>query len=219
MVDNSGSIRDKNPDDNSFDNYQILKDFIKQILRRLDIGPDNTRVSVVKFGSRAQVVFHLDQYRYFSDIQREIDAMGFGGGHTNTSGGLSLMRNSVFQEERGDRPDVRNIGIVVTDGESTVDKNLTIPEAEKAKAEGITLFVVAVTDEINEEELKVIASDPVSQHYFNSTEIKHLNDLLVNLIQHICAPENKNVAAVGTYLYRLHAPHKSLLPHLVSSFY
>ena len=43
-----------------------------------------------------------------------------------------------FQEEAGDRPLVPNIGIVITDGESLVDPELTIPIAAEAKRRGIT---------------------------------------------------------------------------------
>ena len=48
-MDDSGSIRDKNPADGSYDNYQLLKDFIKKLLQRLDIGPDSTRVSIIRY--------------------------------------------------------------------------------------------------------------------------------------------------------------------------
>lgn len=85
---------------------------------------------------------------------------------------------------------MRNVALIVTDGESTRDQNLTIPEASKAKDGGITMFVVGVTDDINEEELKGIASKPVDQHYFNSTEIRHVDSILTQLTKHVCAPEN-----------------------------
>ena len=38
--------------------------------------------------------------------------------------------------EHGDRPNVRNIGIVITDGVATRDKDKTIPYADEAKSRG-----------------------------------------------------------------------------------
>lgn len=59
------------------------------------------------------------------------------GGNTNTSGSLWLMMDQVFTEENGDRPDVPNIAIMVTDGKATWDTQFTIPYAEEARAKGI----------------------------------------------------------------------------------
>jgi hypothetical protein len=43
--------------------------------------------------------------------------------------------------ENGDRPQVRNIAIVIADGVSTRDKQLTVPYANEAKAAGIKVSV------------------------------------------------------------------------------
>ena len=187
VIDNSGSIRDKNPEDQSYDNYNLLKNFINKLLDRVDIGPNATRVGTIKFSSMSQLVFHLDMYEHRDMIKQAILQMGYGGGHTNISGGLRMMHEELFAEESGDRPDVGNIALLITDGESTIDKNLTDIEAALVKKKDITLFVVGVTDEINEDELKGISSSPVEDHYFNSTDIRHLDDLLHSLTKHVCA--------------------------------
>ena len=62
VIDNSGSIRDKNPEDQSYDNYNLLKQFVKDILARLDIGPETTRVGAVRFSTQARLMFNLVQY-------------------------------------------------------------------------------------------------------------------------------------------------------------
>lgn len=102
------------------------------------------------------------------------------------------MRHDLFRHDRGDRPDIRNLVLLITDGESTKDSNLTIPEAQKAKDEDAVIFVVGITNMINEEELKNIASKPVSDHYFNSTDIGMLYSLETQIIKHVCRPENPN---------------------------
>ena len=50
----------------------------------------------------------------------------------------------------GDRPDALNIAIVITDGESTIDKERTIPEAEAARAAGITVFAIGIGADIKQ---------------------------------------------------------------------
>ena len=48
-----------------------------------------------------------------------------------------MMRRELFSSGRGDRTGVDNIAILVTDGYSNVERHNTIPEAERAKDDGI----------------------------------------------------------------------------------
>ena len=63
--------------------------------------------------------------------------MPFLDANTNTSGGIYVMMTQLFTVANGDRPNVPNIAIVITDGLSTYDHNLTIPYAMEAKQRGI----------------------------------------------------------------------------------
>lgn len=56
---------------------------------------------------------------------------------TNTPEGLELMRTRVFDTtasgQRGDRSDVQNVAITITDGASNVDEHLTVPYADQVQ--------------------------------------------------------------------------------------
>ena len=43
VMDSSGSIRWKNPVDQSYDNYQLMKDFVIDIINSFEFGPDKVR--------------------------------------------------------------------------------------------------------------------------------------------------------------------------------
>jgi len=86
------------------------------------------------------------------------------GGETNTVAALKLLHSSVFTAGRGDRQGVPNIGVVVTDGHSTVQADRTRTEAETARQRGIELYAVGVGDDANLVELNVIASPPSSDY-------------------------------------------------------
>ena len=63
----------------------------------------------------------------FSDsgsIENAILATDFYGSFTNTSGALWRLVHDQFQASRGDRPDVQNVGVVLTDGHSNLDEDL-----------------------------------------------------------------------------------------------
>ena len=46
------------------------------------------------------------------------------------------MYQTMFTGPNGDRYNIPNIGVVITDGESNRDQNLTIPEANEARKRG-----------------------------------------------------------------------------------
>jgi len=72
---------------------------------------------------------------------------------------LREMRTVVFGGS-GDRSTVPNVGILVSDGHSTVNGSLTLPEARLAKADGITMLAVIVNADHNRSDMSAIATDP-----------------------------------------------------------
>ncbi len=48
VVDNSGSIRDNNPADGSYDNWNLMLEFMAGFVQQLNIGPDNFKVGLVR---------------------------------------------------------------------------------------------------------------------------------------------------------------------------
>lgn len=57
-----------------------------------------------------------------------IDAITYTRGKTNTASAISLVR-SMFNANYGDRSNVPNIAILVSDGQPTVDIQNTLPQA------------------------------------------------------------------------------------------
>ena len=66
--------------------------------------------------------------------------------NTNTSGAIRYMRQTMFTPENGARNNVPWLGIVITDGISTYDPELTIPEADLAKDSNIVMFAIGMQD-------------------------------------------------------------------------
>ena len=64
MMDESGSIIDKNPANTpQLYNWNLMKDFVSDIIRGLKpVGPDSAKVSVSKFSDETRVQFLLDEY-------------------------------------------------------------------------------------------------------------------------------------------------------------
>uniref|UniRef100_A0A4W5N2S9 Integrin subunit alpha 2 n=1 Tax=Hucho hucho TaxID=62062 RepID=A0A4W5N2S9_9TELE len=151
--------------------------FLKKLLENLDIGPDNTQVSVIiQYGVDPVVEFHLNTYKTKDSIiaaaanipQRE-------GLETNTFRAIEFARCNAFLPRNGARPGASKVMVVVTDGESH-DKNLRDDVIRKCESEKITRFGIAVLgyyirNDIDTKnliaEIKSIASTPTDRYFFN----------------------------------------------------
>uniref|UniRef100_A0A673YBF0 Integrin subunit alpha 2 n=1 Tax=Salmo trutta TaxID=8032 RepID=A0A673YBF0_SALTR len=151
--------------------------FLKKLLENLDIGPDNTQVSVIiQYGVEPFVEFRLNAYKTKDSIiaaaanipQRE-------GLETNTFRAIEFARQNAFLPGNGARPGASKVMVVVTDGESH-DKNLRDDVIRKCESEKITRFGIAVLgyyirNDIDTKnliaEIKSIASTPTDRYFFN----------------------------------------------------
>ena len=120
-------------------------------------------------------------------------------GHTNTAEGLYDMRTEIFDVAKGNRPDVRDVAIIITDGNSDEPMD-TLSNSTAAKQDNITLFVVGITNKMRESELKGIASLPTDERYFNSVDEAHLNLLLTDLVMYVCSPTNTHAGENSIFL-------------------
>ncbi len=170
LLDSSGSI--------GSGNWEILKGFVIHIIDNLMIQANHTRVAIVRFSSGAEIIFGLNyiESRDVSSVKNQIYNLAYLGRGTNTAAALRLMRVGVFRAYVGDRPDIRNIGIIITDGHSD-EYALTKTEAIQVKQEGNQMFSIGLTGGINEAELISIASEPSENHYFTEDEISDVEIL------------------------------------------
>jgi collagen type VI alpha len=188
VIDQSGSITDKNPPNGAYDNWELIKDFVINIVDYFNVAYDETRVGAVTFGNQGIVRFYLSNYTSKSDIFRAIRTIPAGIGQTNTYEGLQKMRRDVFNEKNGDRPDVPNVGVVITDGESNINDWLTVGEAEAARSQGIKLFSVGVTNDVNLQELRDISSYPHEEgkNFWRTPNFTSLNNIIESLQRETC---------------------------------
>ncbi|KAK2149374.1 hypothetical protein LSH36_456g04013 [Paralvinella palmiformis] len=190
LVDSSASIRDSNPLDDSFDNWQLIKDFIISITMRLPVE-DKIRVGVLKFSNEVDTadIIKLGDYSSRADLGDKIKTLTYLGQGTNTSGAIWYMNEKdggMFKGDR-DRPLVPNYGILITDGLSNKDQDKTLPYAQIARRSHNTkIFTIGLTQYANTDELQEIASDPVSYYSYISEDFQNLNVLLDSILTKMC---------------------------------
>ena len=166
-------------------NFELMKDFVKDFLFEADIDGGNVRVGLIIYSTEDHVEFQMNSYKTKADVYNAIDEIPYRYGSTNTADALLTMRSEMFTRANGDRPNVDNICIVVTDGVSNINARRTIPEAEQARADGIHIYAIGIglTDT---RELDGIASKPIDENRFAVDDFTELHELRHHVFSSLC---------------------------------
>lgn len=177
VLDSSGSIK--------IDNWRRLLSFTKNVTEGFKIGPANTQVGVVVYGNKAKGVFNLNEYQDKDSLGNAIDNIRYLNQNTNTSGGIRVMHEQMFRQENGDRSNAPNIAIVITDGESTYDKDKTIPEANIARQKNIIVIAIGIGSQTSQIELEGIANKPSSK-FVQQADFNTLDSIRRTVVDAAC---------------------------------
>ena len=90
----------------------------------------------------------------------------------------------MFDESNGARPGVPKILIMLTDGSANLEQSNTVSEADLTKAAGIIIYTIGVTHEVDDEQLREIASSP--DYFFFASDFTQLNGVLQYLVENSC---------------------------------
>ncbi|XP_016102672.1 integrin alpha-1-like [Sinocyclocheilus grahami] len=165
---------------NSIYPWSPITEFLVKFLQSIEIGP--ARVGIVSYGDDVGHVFNLSQFSNTKDLLKEAADIPQRTGHkTMTALGIDTARKEAFTVERGARPGVKKVMVIVTDGESHDHYNLK-NVTDQCERDGIERFAVAVLGDYNRQnktneeikkfidEIEFIASDLKSDHFFNVSD-------------------------------------------------
>ncbi|XP_060079255.1 cartilage matrix protein-like [Ylistrum balloti] len=160
--------------------------FVREVLQEFELGPDKTRVAIVSFSNVVNTEFNFNQFSNENDILSAVSSIKYAAGPaTVTYRALNQTRRGLFTPGVGDRPNVPNVVIVVTDGGTNpgrvdpytkeMGKSLTLGEAEELKVMGCHVFSIGVGPHIDPSELMGIASKPEEKYYLQVDNFNKLN--------------------------------------------
>ena len=131
----------------------------------IDVNTCRYRIGLLKFGSNALVQFHLRRYENTPDLLTAIDNVGYSYGFTATAQAIKEVRENMFTRPNGDRKNVRNIAVLMTDGLSNVRQRQTMTEVRRARNQGIHIVPLGVTSK-GKDELRQMATDKADGAFF-----------------------------------------------------
>ncbi|XP_075053850.1 matrilin-1 [Mixophyes fleayi] len=178
LIDGSKSVRPEN--------FELVKQFINQIVESVDVGDNKAHVGLVQYSSSVRQEFPLGRHSSKKDIKSAVKKMSYMEKGTMTGQALNYLIDNTFTISNGGRPGVSKVGIVFTDGRS---QDYINDAALKAKELGYKMYAVGVGNAV-EDELRMIASEPVADHYFYSADFKAMKEIGKKLQKKICVEEN-----------------------------
>ena len=149
---------------------------------------DSVRVALLTYTSQPNIRFNFDRYYSPEALLDAIETIEYDeGSGTNTAAALRATKHDIYKPGTGDRLHVRDIVIVVTDGQSVLES--PIDAAQALHNDRKRTFAIGVGDpdvEAFQDELEGIASDPDSEHLFNVRYINDLGKIVESLVRRTC---------------------------------
>ncbi|XP_059587388.1 integrin alpha-X isoform X2 [Alligator mississippiensis] len=185
LIDGSGSVH---PSD-----FLKMKAFVVQVMRRF--RGTETQFAVMQFSSDFTTAFDFKEFRESSEvhIEQQVQHIVQKRAATWTASAIRRAVQEVFVSKSGTRAGATKVLIVITDGEKygdTLDYTDVIPEANRA---GIIRYAIGVGNAFfnvrAQEELRMIASSPASDHIFQVDNFNALQGLQEQLKNKIFAIE------------------------------
>ena len=186
VVDSSGSIL--------LQNWQLILDFMKNMIMDFTIGPNNVQVGVVSFSDNVRPEFQLNTYQGKSAMLRHIERMPYLDQSTNTQEALRYVRTTMFTQRNGDRSFAPNVVIIITDGVPQVPadlneaRRLAIQEADLLRQQGMSVFVIGIGPQITPDVINALANRPPSRYTFQVNEFRQLENILSQVASAACSP-------------------------------
>ncbi|XP_028847334.1 cartilage matrix protein isoform X1 [Denticeps clupeoides] len=174
LIDGSKSVRPEN--------FELVKKWINQIVDKLDVSENRAHVGLVQYSSTVRSEFPLGRYNNKKDVKDAVRKMIYMERGTMTGQALRYLQDSSFTPGQGARPGVAKVAIIFTDGRS---QDYIGDAAKKAKEKGYKMYAIGVGSAV-EDELKEIASEPVTDHYFYTADFKAMSQIAKKLQINVC---------------------------------
>jgi uncharacterized protein YegL len=163
ILDSSSSIKEKN--------FQYIREYVMGLIKTMPIGQDKTRVGIITYNSDVIERVRLDQFDDKRSLMEAVQNIPYEGRGTKTNAALEYAVMQGLIEEKGDRPDVPNFILVLTDGRSTDDVSVGAPALQQ---KGF-IIAVGVGKKIKEPELITIAGN--KDNVYMVADFRNLNGL------------------------------------------
>ena len=181
----------------SEEDFEGVRDFMSVFVNETTISPSATQVGAIVYGNEAHVVFNLNTYNSSEDVLNAISKIPFNSMRqgTDTADGLCKLARQGFTAENGSRNSsttVYRIAILMSDGASNIRSKecdwdtMEAADAIHALIPGVLVYAIGVSDNINENEMRYIATDDSYYTHIQNFKIDSLHETQEKIEDDMC---------------------------------
>jgi len=137
------------------ENFQYVREYVIKLVRALPIGQDQVRVGILTYNEMPHTESHIafNQYGDVDSLVEAIQNIPYKGKGTNTNSAVEWASQVGMSEAMGDRPDVKNFVVILTDGRAEDDVTIGAPGLHE---KGM-IIVIGVGSKVREKDLYTLA--------------------------------------------------------------
>jgi len=164
-------------------NFRKQLEFVSNFTSQFEIGPNNTRVSLLTYATDVQNQFFLNQFSTKPEVFSHINRTHYPNGETNTHLALQFVQHTTLARQHDGR-NATKIVIVLTDGQS-LEPAMTKAAANALKANPLVeVIAIGIGDRVDPNELRAIATD--RNHTFQVSSFDALETIQAELTSETC---------------------------------
>uniref|UniRef100_A0A8C6U7F4 Collagen, type VI, alpha 3 n=1 Tax=Neogobius melanostomus TaxID=47308 RepID=A0A8C6U7F4_9GOBI len=180
LIDGTSAVRNEFP---------AIRDMIRRVVDKLDVGLDAVRISVVQYSEEPKVEFLLNEHSTEAEVRNAVLRLRSKGGKVlNTGRALEFVGRTIYQRSAGSRVEegVPQFLILVTGGKSADD--VSTP-ADQLKRNQIAPLAVG-SGNADPEELRQISLRPEFAHKVDSfSQLQNVEDKLLDSVKSTSAAD------------------------------
>ncbi|KAK3084582.1 hypothetical protein FSP39_015804 [Pinctada imbricata] len=178
VLDQSSSLHEEK-------NFKKELSFVTDVVERISMSNDETRVAVVKFSTNAILEVPLNMYHDAQKLKKKVLTISWEGGETYLRKAIDMVVDRVFKAANGARSDAEKLVVVITDGVSK-ERVRTKEAIKRLHGMGTNVFAIGVGPDVDMKELEKISTN---SQYYKVDNINALDSVQSILNDQVC-PNN-----------------------------
>ena len=174
----------------SRDQFEIEKSAIIMLARSFGLSKLGTHVSVIVYGSEAEVMLKLGDYFTLEEFSKAVRNIAYVGGSTRIDKAMSIAANHVFSSSDA-RSGMPKMFIIMTDGQQTSAPD-AIPLTQGVaplRAAGVKVVTIAIGKEVDKYELLAISES--KENIYHVVSFGKLFETVTDVGQSLCQKASK----------------------------